>query len=67
MRAEKAEAVLKGQDLTQDLLAQAAEAAVSHARPMKNMTFGSPDYRRKMVRTLGLKALNAALDEARKS
>lgn len=67
VRAEKAEALLRGRDLAAEALAQAAEAAVSHARPMKNMTFGSPDYRRKMVRTLGLRALNAALDEARQS
>jgi len=67
VRAERAEALLKARDLTPEVLVEAADAAVSHARPMKNMTFGSPDYRRKMVRTLGLRALNAALDEARKS
>lgn len=67
VRADKAEALLKGRDLTGDVLAEAADAAVSHARPMKNMTFGSPGYRRKMVRTLCLKALNAALEEARQS
>lgn len=67
VRAEKAEALLSGRDLTEEALAEAADAAVGHARPMKNMTFGSPDYRRKMVRTLGLKALNAALEEARQS
>jgi 4-hydroxybenzoyl-CoA reductase beta subunit len=67
VRAERAEALLKGRDLTQEVFAEAADAAVSHARPMKNMTFGSPGYRRKMVRTLCLRALNAALDEARKS
>ena len=67
VRAEKAEALLRGQELTADVLAEAADAAVTHARPLKNMTFGSPDYRRKMVQTLGLRALNAALDEARQS
>ncbi|MBI5440343.1 MAG: FAD binding domain-containing protein, partial [Deltaproteobacteria bacterium] len=66
VRAAKAEALLTGRELTPELLEQAAEAAVSHARPLKNMTFGSPEYRRKMVRTLTRKALGEALVQARR-
>lgn len=66
VRAVKAEALLQGQEITDALLEQAAEAAVAHARPLKNMTFGSPEYRRKMVRTLGRKALGAAREAARR-
>lgn len=66
VRASKAEALLQGQAPTPELLAAAADVAVAHARPLKNMTFGSPEYRRKMVRTLGIKALGAALEQARR-
>lgn len=65
VRAGEAEALMEGQEVTTELLERAAEAAVADARPMNNMTFGSPAYRRKMVRALGIKALSAALEQAR--
>jgi 4-hydroxybenzoyl-CoA reductase subunit beta len=66
VRAIKAEALLEGQELTDELLEEAAKAVVAHAHPLRNMTFGSPEYRRKMVRNLGLKALGAALEQTRR-
>lgn len=67
VRATDAEALLRGQEITAETLEAAAQAAVSAARPVNNMTFGAPAYRRKMVRVLGLKALNAAVEQARQS
>ncbi|MHB8766905.1 MAG: FAD binding domain-containing protein, partial [Deferrisomatales bacterium] len=66
VRATRAEELLRGREPTAALLAEAAAAAVSQARPVKNMTFGSPEYRRKMVRTLGQRALGEALEQARR-
>ena len=65
VRAREAEALLEGQEVTSECLERAAEAAVAAARPVNNMTFGAPAYRRKMVRVLGLKALVAAVEQAR--
>ncbi len=65
VRATEAEELLRGRELTDEVLDRAAEAAVGAARPMNNMTFGSPAYRRKMVRVLGLQALRAAVKQAR--
>lgn len=65
VRALKAEELLRGKEPISELLAQAAEAAAADARPVNNMTHGSPAYRRKMVRVLGLKALTEALEHAR--
>ena len=64
IRAVEAEAALQGQALTEEVLERAAQAAVSVARPVNNMTFGAPAYRRKMVRVLGLRALRAAVEQA---
>ncbi|MDF1552021.1 MAG: xanthine dehydrogenase family protein subunit M [Deferrisomatales bacterium] len=65
VRAREAEALLQGQEITGEVLERAAQAAVAVARPVNNMTFGAPSYRRKMVRVLGLKALVAAVEQAR--
>lgn len=65
VRAVKAEELIKGQEITGELLERVADRAVADAHPVNNMTFGSPAYRRKMVRTLGLRALSAAIEKAR--
>ena len=65
VRAREAEKLLQGQDITDELLERAAEAAMKDAHPVNNMAQGSPGYRRKMVKTLAIKALSAALEQAR--
>ncbi|MCL5958820.1 MAG: xanthine dehydrogenase family protein subunit M [Chloroflexi bacterium] len=65
-RAREAEALLLGQEITTELLEWAAEAAMKDAHPVNNMTFGSPGYRRKMVKALAIKALSTALEQAQR-
>jgi len=54
--AERAEALLRGQDLTDDLIAAAASAASEVAKPMDNTDFELV-WRKKMVRSLVTDAL----------
>ncbi len=61
IRARQAEALLRGKALNDNLIAQAAEAAQSEARPISNVR-ASAGYRRDMVRVLARRALEQALD-----
>ncbi len=62
-RAAKAEAVLEGQVVTSQLIDEAAEAAVSAARPVSDLR-ASADYRREMTRVLTGRALREAFRRA---
>ncbi len=64
-RAPKAEAVLEGQVVTGQLIDEAAEAAVSAARPVTDLR-ASADYRREMTHVLTRRALREAFRRAEK-
>lgn len=58
-RAPKAEAVVRGQQLTEATIAEAARVAASEADPRTD-----PEYKRQIVEVLTRRALNRALTEA---
>ena len=56
MRAKQAEAVLNGQALTPDLIADAAKKASQEAEPISDFR-ASADYRRKLVEAMVAKGV----------
>jgi aerobic carbon-monoxide dehydrogenase medium subunit len=62
LRARAAEAVLTGQAVSEDLVAQAAEAAASAAQPVPEPGC-SPAYRRQALRVMVQRSLQQALSE----
>jgi carbon-monoxide dehydrogenase medium subunit len=60
IRARQAEAILRGQRLSPELIERAAEAAESESRPISNVR-ASAEYRREMVKVLTRRALEQAL------
>lgn len=65
MRARKAEAVLEGKALTNDLIDEAAAAAAAESRPVTDLR-ASKEYRREMIAVLVRRLLREALRRARK-
>jgi len=63
LRARAAEARLRGESLTEEAIAAAAEAAAEECRPIGDVR-ASADYRREMVRVLVRRALEQAMEEA---
>lgn len=63
IRAKKAERILKGKDLTPEIIALAAKAAAGEARPITDVR-ASADFRREMVRVLTQRMVQAALEDA---
>ena len=63
VRAARAEALLKGERPAPELLAAAAEAAMSEARPISDVR-GSAEFRREIVGVLTGRVLAAAVDRA---
>jgi len=66
MRAVKAEGILKGKKPTQDRIEQAAEQAMKESKPISDLR-ASASYRKAMVRVLTKRALQEALQRARKT
>ena len=64
IRVHKAEDVLKGQNINDDLINKAAQAASEEARPISDAR-SSAEYRSKMVAVFTRKALKAALEQAK--
>ena len=62
MRAKDAEAILKGQKITDALLEKAADSAAAECKPITDLR-GSAEYRREMIRVLTRRALRKAIDE----
>ena len=62
LRAKKAEALLRGQTISDSLLEQAADSAAAECTPITDIR-GSAEYRREMVRVLTRRALRKAIDE----
>jgi len=66
MRAVKAEAVVRGKDLTGEIIEAAGIAAMEESQPITDVR-SSADYRKKMVAVLTRRALMEARDRALKS
>jgi CO/xanthine dehydrogenase FAD-binding subunit len=63
VRARDAEAALEGRAVTPELIARAAELAVSAAKPISDQR-GSAEYRTHLVRVLTRRTLTTALERA---
>jgi len=66
VRANKAEAVLKGKEPTKDRIAEAAKAAAEESKPTDDPLRGSAEYKRAMVRVFAERSLNRALERAKR-
>jgi CO/xanthine dehydrogenase FAD-binding subunit len=64
MRAARAEAVLRGQTLTDQVVEEASRIAAEEARPIDDVR-STAEYRRDMVRVLTRRGLRQALERAR--
>ena len=62
LRAKEAESLLRGQAISEALLAKAADAAAAECKPITDLR-GSAEYRREMIRVLTKRALRKAIDE----
>ncbi len=65
IRVSKAEEALTGQEMTVEVIAAAADAAVKAARPVNNLHHGQPALRRQMVGILSRLAIEEAEKNAR--
>ena len=65
-RSSKAEAVLRGALISPESIAKAAEIAASEAQPRDSALRGSAEYRKEMVKVLVRRALEKAVQRARK-
>ena len=63
MRAREAEKLLRGRELTPELIAAAAECAAGEARPISDVR-ASAGYRRELVRVLTQRMIGAAREDA---
>jgi len=66
MRARRAEAILEGNEASDELFKQAAEAAAAEARPISDQR-GSAEFRRHLVRVMTERCLREAAARARAS
>lgn len=62
MRAKKAEEVLRGKEVTDELIREAGEAAASESKPISDIR-GSAEYRRHLVAVLTRRTLKSAIGE----
>jgi aerobic carbon-monoxide dehydrogenase medium subunit len=66
LRAKKAEAILKGKKITEDLLAEAAKTASEESSPISGIE-ASADYKRELVGTLVKRMGKIAVERAQKA
>lgn len=64
-RAQEAEALLKSQDLTDELIDEVAATAARESKPRSSLLRGGKEYRRELVRVLTRRALTRAIQRAR--
>ncbi|MBE81209.1 MAG: hypothetical protein CME21_01485 [Gemmatimonadetes bacterium] len=64
LRAVEAESILRGSELTDQRIAEAAIAAAAEAKPISDIR-ASEDFRRELVRVLTQRMVSAAADNAR--
>lgn len=64
IRASKAEAILKGNELTEEVIARAAAAAAAECSPIGDLR-ASADYRKDMVEVIAKRATSYAFEMAR--
>ena len=62
MRAKKAEAILRGKTLDEDLIESAATMASEESKPIDDIR-GSAEYRREMVKVLTKRAIQQSLEK----
>jgi len=62
MRAKKAEAILRGKPLDEDLIESAATMASEESKPIDDIR-GSAEYRREMVKVLTKRAIQQSLEK----
>jgi carbon-monoxide dehydrogenase medium subunit len=66
IRAKRAEEVIRGKKITDDLLKQAGQVASQEAEPISDIT-ASEEYRRELVKVLVPRVAQKALDRARQA
>lgn len=64
LRARKAEGIIKGETIKDELIEKAAQAAAEEAKPISDVR-GSASYRKEMVRVLTKRAIKQAAELAR--
>ena len=64
IRARAAERILKGKKLTPEIIAQAAQAAISEARPISDVR-ASATFRSDMVQVLTERMIESAQEDAK--
>jgi len=64
-RAEQAEEALKGQSVSEEIIAQAVDAAVRETKPRTSLLRASKEYRRELIKILTRRALERAVQCAR--
>lgn len=62
MRAKWAESVLRGKEVSEDLITEAAKAAATEAKPITDMR-GTAEYRRNLVGVLTRRSLRASIEQ----
>jgi aerobic carbon-monoxide dehydrogenase medium subunit len=64
LRCTDAEQILRGQGLDDEVIGSAAAAAACQARPREDSLRASPDYRRRLIRSLTERMIRHALGQA---
>ena len=64
MRAHNAEGILKGKEITDELVEEAAQAASDESKPITDVR-GTAQFRRELVRALASRMVTKAIDDAK--
>lgn len=64
-RAQEAEQLLQGREISPEVISEAVEAAVHESKPRSSLLRASKEYRRELIRTLTERALTRAIEKAR--
>jgi 4-hydroxybenzoyl-CoA reductase subunit beta len=58
--------ILKGKNITDELIEEVSEAAFKQAKPLPNLIDSTPQYRKRLVRVFTKRAIQAALQDIQK-